>query len=114
MLAHSAICPEAALTPAEHAAIVVPLTRILDRMPKSTLNKAASWGDPVILVYGLTLWLIRIEGLRRERAAVPQPTMPIEDAMGTAAPHPNGYDATAAQAEQERLEQARAAMGASL
>jgi len=116
VLAVSVICPEAALTPEEYTAISVPLQRILDRLPTSALDTASRWADPCILIYGLCMWLIRIEALRRARLAAPV-GMPAEQAFGTApppAPTPNGYDATAAEAERQRLEQARAAMGGNL
>jgi hypothetical protein len=117
MLAVSVICPEAALTPQEYSAISVPLQRILERLPKSTLDYAASWADPCILIYGVCIWLIRVEQLRRARLAQ-TPTVPVEAAYGAqpapAPPTANGYDAAAAAAEQERLERARAEMGGSL
>lgn len=63
----AALGPEAAMHPMEQAAMVDPLANLLDRYVKAS-DTVSALIDPVVLLAGLGLYAIRLNGLANEQA----------------------------------------------
>lgn len=58
---------------AEKAMILPPLSRILQRLPSSTVRAMQAWTDPLLLLFGLSLWFGRVWSARSAQAERSEP-----------------------------------------
>lgn len=88
---------EAAINESERSLIVDPLSRMIDRLPAATKQAVEKYSDPIALVFGLSVW-----GMRVYRVSATRPAGPGPDQIG--APYPIGYEESVPAPEPEETQ----------
>ncbi len=76
--------PDAAMLPHERELILDPLNRIIARMPEETRAALDKYADPLALMFGLSVWGLRVYQVARAKA---ESASPVQEG----APYPVGY-----------------------
>lgn len=66
--ASTALGPEAAMTPTERGMVEPSLSNILNKTSDAAIARFVGWADVLMLSAGMGLWLMRLNGLRQQRA----------------------------------------------
>jgi hypothetical protein len=66
---------ECCLTPDEHAMIDEPLARIMARLSPETTEAIDKWTDPILLLLGFGLWVVRVFSVVQRKASESKPSL---------------------------------------